>query len=265
MEPADSRVELSERGPGHAVIHTLLSQPGMLRSRGAVARIAGQSPVTLAGKSWYSGALGEIEVGRMLRKLGPRWTVLHAVPIGGRGADIDHLIVGQAGVFTINTKHHRGQKVWVAGRGFLVAGQRKDYIRNSEYEAQRVARVLARAVGWPVPVQAVIAVLGSVSVNIKETPLGVQVLEAGALVRWLKRRPPVLTGQQLEVVRRVVGTPTTWRTLPDDDADRNRRPQFDELRREVARARRQRLLLATILLIGVVIALWVFTRSGGLW
>ncbi|HWD83693.1 MAG TPA: nuclease-related domain-containing protein [Kribbella sp.] len=258
MEQEDSRVELWARAPGHAVIHALLSQPGMLRNRGTVARLVGRSPVTDEGKPWYSGALGELEVGRMLRKLGPRWTVLHAVPIGVRGADIDHLIVGQAGVFTVNTKHHRGQRIWVAGRGFLVSGQRQDYIRNSQHEAQRVARLLGKAVGWPVPVQAVVAVVGSASFSVKAAPTGVHVLEAGGLVRWLKRRPPVLTGQQLEAVLRVVGTATTWRAHPDDDADLNRHPQFDTLHRQVRQARRQRLLLATIFAVGVALAVFSF-------
>ncbi len=261
MESEDSRVELSERGPGHAVIHTLLSQPGMVRSRGTVARLVGRSPVTEAGNSWYSGALGEIEVGRLLRKLGPRWSVLHAVPIGVRGADIDHLIVGPGGVFTINTKHHPGQRVWVAGRGFLVAGQRQDYIRNSEFEARRVAKVLTDALGWPVPVQAVIAVLGSASFEVKEAPVGVQVMKARALVRWLKSRRKALSEQQLEAVMGVAGTAATWRAHPDDEADLDRRAQFDELRREVARARRQRLLLATIFLAavtGTVVAAWSY-------
>ncbi|GAA1115627.1 hypothetical protein GCM10009630_11400 [Kribbella jejuensis] len=258
MEAEDSRVELPERGPGHAVIHTLLTQPGMVRSRGAVARFVGLSPVTDAGRSWYSGALGEIEMGRRLHKLGPRWTVLHAVPIGIQGADIDHLIVGQAGVFTVNTKHHPGQRIWVAGRGFLVGGQRQHYIRNSEYEAQRVAQILTATVGWPVPVQSVIAVLGSASLNIKQPPVAVQVLEAGALIRWLKRRPPVLTGRQLDAVLGAVGTATTWRTEPDSDADLNRRPQFDTLRREVGHAQRQRLLLATIFVVCVLLAGWIY-------
>ncbi|NUR93726.1 MAG: NERD domain-containing protein, partial [Kribbellaceae bacterium] len=169
-----------------------------------MARFVGRSPVSEVGSAWYAGALGELEVGRRLQKLGPRWTVLHSVPIGVRGADIDHLIVGQAGVFTINTKHHAGQRVWVAGHGFLVGGQRQDYIRNSEFEARRVAKVLAGALGWPVPVHAVIAVLGAASFTLKEEPTGVRVLEAGALIRWLKRRPPVLTGQQMEAVLQVV-------------------------------------------------------------
>ncbi|GAA1581582.1 MULTISPECIES: nuclease-related domain-containing protein [Kribbella] len=258
MEAEDSRVDLWARAPGHAVIHALLSRPGMLRNRGAVARLVGCSPVTDAGKSWYSGALGELEVGRMLRRLGPRWTVLHALPIGGGDTDIDHLIVGQAGVFTVNTKHHPGQRVWVAGHGFLVGGQRQGYIRKSQTEAQRVARLLGNAVGWPVPVQAVVAVLGSASFTVKAPPIGVHVIKAGALVRWLKRRPPVLTGQQLEAVLGVVGTATTWRAHPDDDADLNRHPQFDRLHREYGRARRRRLLLATIPVVGVLLAGWAY-------
>ncbi|MBG6212216.1 hypothetical protein RCH23_000129 [Cryobacterium sp. CAN_C3] len=45
----------------------------------------------------------------MLSKLGPEWTVLHAVPVGSGSSDIDHVVIGPAGVFTINTKNHTGK------------------------------------------------------------------------------------------------------------------------------------------------------------
>ncbi|MFJ9084692.1 nuclease-related domain-containing protein [Streptomyces sp. NPDC102384] len=29
------------------------------------------------------------------------------------GGDIDHLLIGQGGVFTINAKNHEGKSVWI--------------------------------------------------------------------------------------------------------------------------------------------------------
>jgi hypothetical protein len=44
------------------------------------------------------------------RKLGQKAAlgrhVLHAVPVGDRGSDIDHVVIGHGGVYTVNTKTH---------------------------------------------------------------------------------------------------------------------------------------------------------------
>src|SRR3954467_9251483 len=50
-------------------------------------------------RPWREGAEGEEAVARRLRKLPQGWHVLHAVPVGDKGSDIDHVIVGPGGVF----------------------------------------------------------------------------------------------------------------------------------------------------------------------
>ena len=57
-------------------------------------------------RAWRIGADGEEAVAARLAKLGGHWRVLHAVPVGDRGSDIDHVVIGPAVVFTINSKHH---------------------------------------------------------------------------------------------------------------------------------------------------------------
>lgn len=89
-------------------------------------------------RAWRIGADGEAHVGAQLEKLArkdPRWRVLHAVPVGERGSDIDHVVIGPAGVFTINTKNHPGAKVWVGKDQLRVNGHTQPYIRNSRFEA----------------------------------------------------------------------------------------------------------------------------------
>jgi hypothetical protein len=66
---------------------------------------------------------GEEAVAARLRKLGDRWKVLHAIPVGENGSDIDHVVIGPGGLFTINTKHHPNSAVWVGGNTFMVDGQ----------------------------------------------------------------------------------------------------------------------------------------------
>jgi hypothetical protein len=79
-------------------------------------------------RAWRVGADGEETVGARLEKLRKHgWHVLHAVPVGDRGADIDHLIIGPGGVWTINTKTHKGKSVWVGGDRVRVGGHRQPY------------------------------------------------------------------------------------------------------------------------------------------
>src|SRR5690606_2622889 len=51
---------------------------------------------------------------------GLQWRFLHAVPIGERGVDIDHVAIGPAGVFPVNAEHHPHASVWVGGHVFMV-------------------------------------------------------------------------------------------------------------------------------------------------
>lgn len=54
------------------------------------------------------GRVGEEQVGEILDRLRPHgWLALHDIPTG-RG-NIDHVIVGPAGVFTVETKSHPGR------------------------------------------------------------------------------------------------------------------------------------------------------------
>jgi len=114
--------ELSNRVPGQEVIAKLLDVQGQDAGRSLRGRVFGADPLSAEARPWYRGALGELAVGRLLATLGPEWTVLHAVPVGTGTSDIDHVLIGPAGVFTLNTKNHSDQSVWVAGRTLMGAG-----------------------------------------------------------------------------------------------------------------------------------------------
>lgn len=114
-------------------------------------------PLSADEKTWYSGALGEQVVARLLTQLPPEYTVLHSVPVGERGSDIDHVVVGPSGVFTINTKRHADKDVWVAGQTLMISGQKLPHIRNAIHEARRAEKVLSAAAGMTVPVTAIVA------------------------------------------------------------------------------------------------------------
>jgi len=73
--------------------------------------------------------------------LSDRWKVLHAIPVGENGSDID-VVIGPGGPFTINTKHHPNSAVYVGGNTFMVDGQLVPYVRNSRFEAHRTSSSL---------------------------------------------------------------------------------------------------------------------------
>ena len=177
---------------------------GPQESRGIASRGTGQSAP--CSYSWHPpyrtrlsrvGADGEEEVGRRLRKLGPGWHVIHVVPVGTKECDIDHVVIGPPGVFTLNTKNHTGKRVWVHRRSFKVSGQSTQYLRNSRYEAQRSSKLLTVACGFAVGVHPLIVVIAA-ELTIKAQPPGVTVVGRKRITKWLSDRPPVLAADQVE-------------------------------------------------------------------
>ncbi|MCT9821138.1 NERD domain-containing protein [Microbacterium sp. W1N] len=251
--------------PAAAVIAELLRVQHDVPERTPVARFFGRSPLSDESRRWYLGALGEIEVARRMDALGEGWTVLHSVPVGTRGSDIDHVVIGRAGVFTVNTKHHDGARVWVGRRKLLVNGQPTDHLRNAGYEATRVHELLSSAGGLVVPVTGLVVIVGARDITIRERPDHVTVLRSQALIRWLQRQKPQLDD---ETVARIVTTASrtdTWTFETPRPADGS---AFAALQSEVTRASRVRMLwgaAAFVVLLGVAAptAIDFYTRTFG--
>lgn len=194
-----------------------------------------------------------------MARLGEQWRVLHAVPVGRRGSDIDHVLIGPPGVMTVNTKHHRGQPVWVAGTTVMVAGHRHPYLRNSVHEAARAERLLSAACGVPVPVRPLLVVVNPRSLTIKKRPEGVDVVSSAALPRHLGRLPVVLEPAQVEQIAAVAARPSTWQATTSAELDPARaRQRFDELHRQVRGAARVRRAWTAVLAVGAIVAVAVY-------
>lgn len=175
--------------------------------RQTVARLLG---VRTDEYSWRVGCAGEEMVGGELAHLEPGWTVLHAVPVGTRGADIDHVVIGPPGVFTINTKRHPDAKVWVGQWAVNVNRAKTDYLRSSRTEARRAGELLTAACGWPVPVQPVIAFVDIAEFTVKQQPDDVHVTTLRQLVDWLQRQPPKLHPIALGQLQEYAADRLTW-------------------------------------------------------
>jgi hypothetical protein len=148
-----------------------------------------------------------------LIKTDPRWRVLHSIPVGANGADIDHLVIGPAGVYSLNAKHHPGAKIWVGGDTFMVNGTRQPYVRNSRHEAARAIRLLTAACGFPVEVTGVVVPVNAADVTIKAPPADVQVVGRRKLRRWLRRRQEMLDDAKVAAIYDVARRSTTWRAF----------------------------------------------------
>ncbi|OJU41245.1 MAG: hypothetical protein BGN97_16035 [Microbacterium sp. 69-10] len=228
--PASPTISLRLRPPASAVIAETLRVQALQPPRTRTAWFFGRDPLSPHAESWYSGALGELEVGRVLEHLGQGWHVIHAIPIGTRGSDIDHLVIGPAGVFTINAKRHMG-KVWVGNRMLLVNGQRTHHLRNAEHEGQRAARILST------PVTPLVVIAGARTFTVKEPSEKVVVLRSRDLVRWLTRSAPVLTPPEVRELASRAADPETWGASELAEPDL---AAFDALRASRASADRRR-------------------------
>lgn len=242
--PAEGVLRL--RAPASSVIAEALRIHAAAPARTRAQRFFGRSPLSVEGRPWYLGALGELEVARLLDQLGPGWAALHAVPVGTAGSDVDHIVIGPGGVFTINSKFHEGGNVWVASRRLLVNGQRTDHLRNAEYEARRVAKLLTRAARRPVEVTPIIAIVAARRLTIRERPERVIVLNVAQLPQWLQSRAAVLAAGDVTEVSALAAAPETWGNpaIPEPDL-----VAFAQLRTAVVAARNRRLGWALALML----------------
>lgn len=142
--------------------------------------------------------------------------MLHAVPVGERGSDIDHVLIGPGGVYTVNTKTHPGGRVWVGRNAVRVNGHAVPYLRKSRFEAQRAERLLSASVGFPVTVRPVLVFLTGTlipNVTVKEQPDDVLVLDRMDVPGVFRRAPSRLAPGQVEAVFEQARRLTTWRPL----------------------------------------------------
>lgn len=211
--------DLATNTPGQAARQQALEQWQVRREEKPVRAVLGRLlNVHTDERAWRIGADGEEAVGAQLEKFArkdPRWRVLHAVPVGELGSDIDHLMIGPAGVFTINTKHHPGAKIWVGKDQLRVDGHVQPYIRNSRFEAKRAAKLLTAACGFDVRADALIVVFGVEDITVKTEPSEkdgstVHVKYRRQAIRWLTKQPTVLVEEQIEEIYEQARRSTTW-------------------------------------------------------
>jgi hypothetical protein len=228
--------DLRQRAPAQAVMEKLVSLRG---TPDLVEWPLGIVRLSKDGESWLRGVKGELSMAHGLSTLGREWTVLHSIPVGLRGSDIDHIAIGPTGVFPINSKRLLDRRIWVAGGRFLVDGRHREYLRYADFEAARVEAVL-RAAGIQLTVMPVIAISGAKKITIRSNPMwngrNIGVADSQHVARRIRRRSPKLTHDQVEQIVTLFSDPAAWtrKPLPTDDAPAIR-AAYDRIERGVRR------------------------------
>lgn len=128
------------------------------------------------------GAEAEESVAAELDKLDDRFHVVHDVIVGP--GNIDHVVVAPAGVFTLETKSHKGQVTFQDDQ-LLLGGRpvEKNMLAQSYAEAMALKEHLKKATGKDFFVTPVL-VFTSAFVKVRGKAKGVEVLP----LKWLNER-----------------------------------------------------------------------------
>jgi hypothetical protein len=162
---------------------------------------------------WRVGAEGEKLTGRELRRLGAEWTARH--DLAGRYGNVDHLVLGPAGVFMIDTKAwHRGVTSVDAAGPTVTPRHNPDaawtWTRGPgrmRGAAAALSNALVAQTGRKVWVTAVVTVWGDFPSRVTEQDRVVYVA-GDALAEWLEAQPRRLDANTLADLRRVFGGAT---------------------------------------------------------
>jgi len=224
--PPTQWTDLAENRPGQAAREQADAELAAMRERSRLGTfIARAFDMKTDERAWRVGAGGEETVGAKLEKLTKHgWHVLHAVPVGDRGSDIDHVLIGPGGVFTVNTKNHPDKSVWVGRNTVMVGGHRTNYLPKSRHEGERASRLLTEAVGFPVLDRpALVFLTGSFfpDVTIKHAPDDVIILDRMDVPGFFKRTAHRLSPEQVGLIFEHARRSTTWQ--PPKDSHHSRR------------------------------------------
>lgn len=212
----NNNVDLAVNAPGKAAHEKAIELTrGMDHSHAQIVKSLGYSSVD---QTWFQGAAGEELVGTNLEEgLGSDWHVIHSVPIGTHGADIDHLIIGPGGVYSVNTKTHPGSKITCAENTVKIEGsvlaKNQPYARNSRFEAKRVSQILSRATNVSIKAQGVIAFIAE-ELDIISGPRDGKVtyISADDIVDWLLRRHKIYNARAVNIIFEKARWSDTWKS-----------------------------------------------------
>jgi len=176
---------------------------GLIAAAGAAWRVRFRA--SQPTRAWRDGARGERATARRLRRLERHgYVVLHDLQVPGSRANIDHLAIGPAGVFVIDSKYYRSA-LQLGGDGMLWYGgyPLTQQLATAVWASVRVAEALQ--VPPEVPVVPLLIIHRTPIPWGGLTVAGVQVIPPSALGEVLGREA-VLPAAQVELIAGQVTT-----------------------------------------------------------
>jgi Nuclease-related domain len=160
--------------------------------------------------AWFRDALADIAVAGVLSQLGGEWTVLHSIPVGVADGEIDHIVIGPTGVFTISTMNDTHRDAVTAGSRRPEEGKRMDHAGLAAANASIAGSLLSATAGLTVPVTplVVLAVAGERTIRAELAP-GVRMVSERELLHEIRSRRVFSDGQVQRIVAAAV-EPSTW-------------------------------------------------------
>jgi hypothetical protein len=247
---------LRMRGAGQDTMRDCLSARNTTPRSPRLSRFLGVHPLVPAARVLYRRALTQRAVAGLLEELGVRWDILHGVPCPQGGPQLDHLVIGPAGVFVIRGYDFRAADVWVSEDG-LRTGRRKHPLGELIGQAASAAQWLETATGLQPAARAVAVVLEPAKIWTKRDSDAVAVVGGKALVTWLLTQPQTLSGTEVAMLSDAADRPATWDTAGSGlGAEIDLRARFDALRTEVESAARRRRVWGISGVVAAAAAAW---------
>lgn len=179
---------MAEGGSARARAEELWARAAAEREKEDAARALAESLEAQAG-AWDAGAEGERRVAAALAHLPDGWVVLHdrLLRPGRSGVNLDHVVVGPAGIFLVDAKNWAGGTSVHDGNLWQHTG--KSSPKGAALDSlSRFAAEMEKSLG--VPVVPVVALAGGHGSRFRAQRVrGVDVVPSGRLSRWLRGQP----------------------------------------------------------------------------
>jgi hypothetical protein len=161
------------------------------------------------GRLWQNfrklnrGERGELRVAEILDDLrASGYRAFH--DLVGNGFNIDHVLVGPAGVFAIETKFRssRGEIEFRNGEGLFVGGhpEEKDCLKQARGNAFEVNRMIKENCGIDRWVKPLVVFVGNCTVKNRWQNTDARVFTADQLARYIQEQQPELVRREIELV-----------------------------------------------------------------
>lgn len=204
------------------------------KAGGPVVRGQSETAIKKQAKAWDAGAVGEERVARKLDRLRRHgFTTLNDVLLEpGKNWNLDHVVIGPAGVFFVDAKNWRGTitvrngSVW---RRWFAGPSEGAKTVNMDYEVDKVRGMATHATArLGAKVTPVIALAGAKSRHFDGVhPVrGVTLVSMDTLFEWLSTAPKVLAPELVAMNAQIAA-----RVFPPATPQKPREPWLDQMRR----------------------------------